>query len=377
MTTQTFDLEDGPEIILRSVRTLTPIIRTPCEMLWSDWREDWETELRRIHQSAPKASLSPGRLKDFSYLCWSIANTWDEVFSPHMSRLTLDMLHQLRKLRNIAAHDDDITRYHLDQLVVSETYLSKSFGELLEDIGLPTPPTLPEPPPMPDPPVAEEPSPPVQPPLSKSGYQKLPVYLLCDRSDSMLGEGIAALNKGLTSMHAAILGDPVTRDKCLLSIIQFNQKAELVLELQDTAALSSLPKISADGLTNYGAAFHALRAAIDSDIKRLDANGESLLRPLVFMISDGSPNDERWRQDLELLLNPSHEISPIFAFYGVGKVPPNLVVEISSVPGMTRDRVNLLTSADNLGAGLEAAFKKVVGSIVGSARNEDEQFHID
>ena len=370
MTTQTFDLEDGPEIILRTVRTLTPVIRTPCEMLWSDWRHDWETELRRIHQSAPKASLSPGRLKDFSYLCWSIANTWDEVFSPHMSRLTLDMLHQLRKLRNIAAHDDDITRYHLDQLVVSETYLSKSFGELLEDIGLPAPP-------MPDPPVAEEPSPSVQPPLSKSGYQKLPVYLLCDRSDSMLGEGITALNKGLTSMHAAILGDPITRDKCLLSIIQFNQKAELVLELQDTAALPSLPRISADGLTNYGAAFHALRAAIDSDIKRLDANGESLLRPLVFMISDGSPNDERWRQDLELLLNPSHEISPIFAFYGVGKVPPNLVVEISSVPGMTRDRVNLLTSADNLGAGLEAAFKKVVGSIVGSARNEDEQFHID
>jgi len=377
MTTQTFDLEDGPEIILRSVRTLTPVIRTPCEMLWSDWREDWETELRRIHQSAPKASLSPGRLKDFSYLCWSIANTWDEVFSPHMSRLTLDMLHQLRKLRNIAAHDDDITRYHLDQLVVSETYLSKSFGELLEDIGLPTPPTLPDPPPMPDPPVAEEPSPPVQPPLSKSGYQKLPVYLLCDRSDSMLGEGIAALNKGLTSMHAAILGDPVTRDKCLLSIIQFNQKAELVLGLQDSANLMSLPKIIADGLTNYGSAFHALRAAIDNDVRRLDAIGESLLRPLVFMISDGSPNDERWRQDLELLLNPSNEIAPIFAFYGVGKVPPNLVVEISNVPGMSRDRVNLLTSADNLGAGLEEAFKKVVGSIVGSARNEDEQFHID
>jgi hypothetical protein len=95
------------------------------------------------------------------------------------------------------------------------------------------------------------------------------------------------------------------------------------------------------------------------------------------MISDGSPNDERWRQDLELLLNPSNEIAPIFAFYGVGKVPPNLVVEISNVPGMSRDRVNLLTSADNLGAGLEEAFKKVVGSIVGSARNEDEQFHIN
>ena len=376
MSTQTFDLEYGPEIILRTVRTLTPVIRTPCEMLWSDWRHDWETELRRIHQSAPKASLSPGRLKDFSYLCWSIANTWDEVFSPHMSRLTLDMLHQLRKLRNIAAHDDDITRYHLDQLVVSETYLSKSFGELLEDIGIQAPPPEPEPPTPPAPSIKET-DPPINPPATKRGYQKLPVYLLCDRSDSMLGEGIAALNKGLSSMHASIIGDPITRDKCLLSIIQFNQKAELVLELQDTAALSSLPKISADGLTNYGSAFHALRTAIDSDIKRLDAKGESLLRPLVFMISDGSPNDERWRQDLELLLNPSHEISPIFAFYGVGKVPPNLVVEISSVPGMSRDRVNLLTAADNLGAGLEEVFKKVVGSIVGSARSEDEQFHIN
>jgi len=380
MTTYSFNTEDGSEIIFKAVRTLTPIIRTPCEMLWSDWRDDWETELRRIHQSAPNASLSPGRLNDFSYLCWSIANTWEEVFSPHLSRMTLDMLHQLRKLRNRAAHQEDVTDYHIDQLELSETYLSRSFGELLEDIGIQAPPPEPEPelePPTPPTSDIKETHPPVNPPPSKRGYQKLPVYLLCDRSDSMLGEGITALNKGLSSMHASIVGDPITRDKCLLSIIQFNQKAELVLELQDTAALASLPRINADGLTNYGSAFHALRTAIDSDIKRLDAKGESLLRPLVFMISDGSPNDERWRQDLELLLNPSHEISPIFAFYGVGKVPPNLVVEISSVPGMSRDRVNLLTSADNLGAGLEAAFKKVVGSIVGSARSEDEQFHID
>jgi len=73
-------LEDGSELILRAVRALTPIIRTPCQILWSEWREDWEIELRRIHQSAPTARLSPGKLTDFSYLCWSIANTWDQVF---------------------------------------------------------------------------------------------------------------------------------------------------------------------------------------------------------------------------------------------------------------------------------------------------------
>lgn len=376
MATYSFDSQDGSDLILKTVRTLTPVIRMPCEMLWTDWRDDWETELRRIHQSASNASLSLGRLNDFSYLCWSISNTWEDVFSPYLSRMTLDMLHQLRKLRNRAAHQEVITDYHIEQLGISDHYLTRSFGDLLEDIGVEAP-ILELEPPTPPASVEDEADPQISTPTSKRRYQKLPVYLLCDRSDSMLGEGIAALNVGLGSMHASIVGDPITRDKCLLSIIQFNQSADLVLELQDTAALTSLPKISADGLTNYGSAFCAVREAIDSDVKRLDAKGESLLRPLVFMISDGSPNDECWRQDLEHLMDPRHEISPIFVFYGVGNVPPNLVAEISSIHGMSRDRVNLLTSANNLGAELNAAFKNVVGSIVGSARSEDELFQFN
>ena len=368
-------LEDGSELILRAVRALTPTIRTPCQILWSEWREDWEIELRRIHQSAATARLSPGKLTDFSYLCWSIANTWDQVFSQHLSRLTLDMLHQLRMLRNRAAHQEEVTKYHLDQLANSESYLFNSFGELFKDIGLAddsNPPILLQP-------LPEQPVSPLISTLKKisvSGFQRLPVYLLCDRSDSMLGEGIDALNKGLNIVYAALVGDPVTRDKCLLSIMQFNQRAEVVLELQELTKIPNLPKINADGLTNYGSVFKSLRNAIDSDIQKLEAAGESLLRPLVFMISDGSPNDDRWRQDLEILLDPKCEVSPIFVFYGVGKVPPNLIVEICNVPGMSRDRVNLLTGTNSLGIGLEAAFKKVVGSIIGSARNEDQEFII-
>lgn len=139
MATYSFDSQDGSDLILKTVRTLTPVIRMPCEMLWTDWRDDWETELRRIHQSASNASLSLGRLNDFSYLCWSISNTWEDVFSPYLSRMTLDMLHQLRKLRNRAAHQEVITDYHIEQLEISDHYLTRSFGDLLEDIGVEAP----------------------------------------------------------------------------------------------------------------------------------------------------------------------------------------------------------------------------------------------
>lgn len=352
--------DDKSTKILQEVKAVTRFILTPCEMLWSDWRSDWETELRRIHQSQPNARLSPGRLKDFPYLCWSISNTWDEVFAPLLSRFTLDALHQLRRLRNMAAHDETIETFHLDLLDQSKTFLLKSFGELLDDLK----PSLPEPIP-------------VQEPEIKEGFQKLPVYILCDRSDSMIGAGITALNQGLKSMHAAIGSDPITKDKCLLSIIQFNQRAQVVFELQDLSLVRTLPEIDADGLTNFGFAFQTLRETLEKDFKKFHDLGESLLRPIVFMISDGAPNDERWRQDLETLIDPRLEVSPVFSFYGVGNVPPNLTAEICTVTGMSRERVNLITAARDLGRDLESTFKKVINSIIGSAKSVDGVFKVD
>jgi len=355
--------------ILQEVRLVTRFILTPCEMLWSDWRQDWETELRRIHQSQPNARLSPGRLNDFPYLCWSISNTWDEVFAPLLSRFTLDALHQLRRLRNLAAHDDMVEDFHLELLDQSKTFLLKTFGELLEDLK----PSLPEPVPVPEPaPKKKEPE--IE---LKEGFQKLPVYILCDRSDSMIGIGITALNQGLESLHAAITSDPITKDKCLLSIIQFNQRAQVIFDLQDPSSVRTLPTINADGLTNFGFAFQTLRETLDRDVNKFNDLGESLLRPIVFMISDGAPNDERWRQDLESLIDPKLEISPVFSFYGVGNVPPNLVAEISTIIGMSRERVNLITAANDLGRDLESTFKKVVNSIIGSARSADGLFKVD
>jgi len=190
----------------------------------------------------------------------------------------------------------------------------------------------------------------------------------------MLGDGIRALNVGINEVHRAIISDPIARDKCLLSVIQFNQRADIVFDLQDSSIVSSMPSINADGLTNYGSAFQTLRQTIDRDFARLSAGGDSPLRPLVFMITDGAPNDERWRQDLEKLLDPSEEISPLLVFYGVGKVPPNLVAEVSTVPGMTRERVNLVTTDGNIAIDVTTTFNKVIGSIVGSVRDGENNF---
>jgi uncharacterized protein YegL len=193
----------------------------------------------------------------------------------------------------------------------------------------------------------------------------------------MLGEGIRALNVGINEVHRAIISDPIARDKCLLSVIQFNQRADVVFDLQDSSLMVSMPSIDADGLTNYGSAFQTLRQTIDRDIAQLSAEGEALLRPLVFMITDGAPNDERWRQDLEKLLDPSEEVSPLLVFYGVGKVPPNLVAEVSTVPGMTRERVNLVTTGGNIAIDVTTTFNKVIGSIVGSVRDGEDNFQLE
>jgi len=193
----------------------------------------------------------------------------------------------------------------------------------------------------------------------------------------MLGEGIRALNVGINEVHRAIISDPIARDKCLLSVIQFNQRADIVFDLQDSSIVSSMPSINADGLTNYGSAFQTLRQTINRDFARLSAGGDSPLRPLVFMITDGAPNDERWRQDLEKLLDPSEEISPLLVFYGVGKVPPNLVAEVSTVPGMTRERVNLVTTDGNIALDVTTTFNRVIGSIVGSVRDGEDNFQLE
>src|SRR6478672_10450888 len=123
--------------------------------------------------------------------------------------------------------------------------------------------------------------------------QVLPFYLVCDESGSMTG-GIDDMNEGLAKLHAEIANNPVVADKTRFAVIGFSDDAEVLLPLSDLADVDEIPGLTAKGGTSFGAAFTRLKQEIQKDVGQLKADGHSVLRPVVFFLSDGQATDKGW-----------------------------------------------------------------------------------
>jgi uncharacterized protein YegL len=122
--------------------------------------------------------------------------------------------------------------------------------------------------------------------------RRLPVYFLLDTSGSMRGEPISSVNVALQSMMAALRQDPHALESVYISMITFDIEAREVLPLTSLEQ-SKIPEISTpkSGPTYLGAALELLISRIDRDVKRNTAEAKGDWRPLVFIMTDGSPSD--------------------------------------------------------------------------------------
>ena len=68
-------------------------------------------------------------------------------------------------------------------------------------------------------------------------HRRLPVYLLIDCSESMIGEGITAVRSGLSQMLQVLRQDPHALETAWLSVISFGAKAELLAPLTEITEL--------------------------------------------------------------------------------------------------------------------------------------------
>jgi len=121
--------------------------------------------------------------------------------------------------------------------------------------------------------------------------RRLPVYLLIDCSESMVGDGIEAVQKGMTTLMDALHADPHALETVWLSIITFADTATQTIPLTDVTKVI-LPRFRVRPGTALGAALSTLHNAIRREVRLHTPTSRGDWRPIVFLLTDGVPTDE-------------------------------------------------------------------------------------
>lgn len=120
--------------------------------------------------------------------------------------------------------------------------------------------------------------------------RRLPVYLLVDTSGSMHGEAIEAVRNGLQVLVSALRQDPYALETAYLSVITFDSQAKQVTPLTELMNFQ-IPNIEANGATAMGGALTLLADCINREVVKGSAEVKGDWKPVVFLLSDGSPTD--------------------------------------------------------------------------------------
>ena len=141
-----------------------------------------------------------------------------------------------------------------------------------------------------------------------------PIYLVCDESLSMTRGSIETLNYRISEWFDEFTADPILDERVRVGIVAFSDTARVVLPLTEVSDVAQIPPLSVRGTTSYAAVFRFLRTLLETDISKLRQDFQ-VLRPIIIVITDGQPNYENWRDEVQKLFYSASAFRPrIFGF---------------------------------------------------------------
>ncbi len=203
----------------------------------------------------------------------------------------------------------------------------------------------------------------------------LPVYVVLDTSSSMK-DFEDLLNDTLESIHQTIVTSPQVQEFVHLSVLSFNSQAHVVTAMMDIDSIQSLPVVNCSGRTNFGPMLRLVRARIESDVPELGGRGIGVLRPLVFILTDGAPTDEKdfpddhWQDYLDELIDPHWKPHPNIITYGFGHARESVLKRLSTVAAFVAEQGG---DTDHNKEALKNAMNSLLNSMVASAESHTIQ----
>ena len=199
----------------------------------------------------------------------------------------------------------------------------------------------------------------------------LPTYILIDTSSSMKPSQ-DTLNETVESLYDELIMSPRICDFAAISIITFSTDAHVVLGMTDIQRLTALPQLECAGVTNFNRAFQTVRSCIDRDVDQLNAAGREVLRPVVFVLTDGQPTDDAghitqaWRQDYDRLVDRSWRRHPNIVPFGFGGATVDVLKDMATINGAA-----FLARDPSKSDALRKIFATLLSTLVASAQSNE------